>query len=66
MRRGGADCFVVVMKALKWSELERRRQVTAVELGQSVRREEPFVQWKAAASAPWHEPYKSRGLYTVL
>jgi hypothetical protein len=45
-------------------ELERRRRVTVVELGQSVRREEPFVQWKAAAFARWHEPYKSRGLRT--
>jgi hypothetical protein len=47
-------------------ELERRRRVTAVEWGQSVRREEPFVQWKAAAFVRWHEPYKSRGLRTDL
>ena len=46
--------------------LERRRWVIAADLGQLVRREEPFVQWKAAAFARWHEPYKSRGLRTDL
>ena len=38
---------------------ERRGNVGAViaaDLGQLVRREEPFVQWKAAAFARWHEP----------
>ena len=29
--------------------LERRRWVIAADVGQLVRREEPFVQWKAAA-----------------
>ena len=29
--------------------LERRGRVIAAELGQLVRREEPFVRWKAAA-----------------
>src|SRR5258705_12159804 len=33
--------------------LERRRWVIAADLGQLVRREEPFVQWKAAAFARW-------------
>ena len=47
-------------------EPERRGRVTAVELGQSVRREGPFVQRKAAAFVRWHEPYKSRGLRQVL
>jgi len=47
-------------------ELERRGRVTAVDLGQPVRRDEPLVQRKAAAFARWHEPYKSRGLRTVL
>src|SRR5215510_1774247 len=47
-------------------ELERRGRVTAVDLGQQVRRDEPLVQRKAAAFARWHEPYKSRGLRTVL
>ena len=42
--------------------LERRGRVIAVDLGQPVRREEPFVQRKAAAFARWHEPDKSRGL----
>ena len=40
--------------------LERRGQVIAVDLGQPVRREEPFVQWKAAAFARWHEPDEAR------
>ena len=35
--------------------LERRGQAIAVDLGQPVRREEPFVQRKAAAFARWHE-----------
>jgi hypothetical protein len=42
-------------------ELERRGQVIAVDLGQPVRREELFVQRKAAAFARWHEPDESRG-----
>jgi hypothetical protein len=44
--RGGlprSSAEVVVMA------MERRGQVIAVDLGQPVRREEPFVQWKAAA-----------------
>jgi hypothetical protein len=41
--------------------LERRGQVIAVDLGQPVRRDEPFVQRKAAAFARWHEPDESRG-----
>src|SRR5476649_1483831 len=41
--------------------MERRGQVIAVDLGQLVRREEPFVQRKAAAFARWHEPDESRG-----
>src|SRR5262245_62053223 len=40
--------------------LERRRQVIAVDLGQPVRREEPFVQRKAAAFTRWHEPDDAR------
>jgi len=47
-------------------ELERRGWVTAVDLGQPVRRDEPLVQRKAAAFMRWHEPYKSRGLRTDL
>ena len=41
--------------------LERRGWVIAADLGQRVRPEEPFVQWKAAAFARWHEPDESRG-----
>src|SRR5215475_6945098 len=40
--------------------LERRGRVIAADLGQPVRREEPFVQWKAAAFARWHEPDDAR------
>src|ERR1700676_5511100 len=40
--------------------LERRRWVIAADLGQLVRREEPFVQWKAAAFVRWHEPDDAR------
>jgi hypothetical protein len=47
-------------------QLERRGWVIAVDLGQPVRRDEPLVQPKAAAFAWWHEPYKSRGLRSVL
>ena len=32
----------------------------AADLGQLVRREEPFVQWKAAAFERWHEPDDAR------
>src|SRR5262247_4880301 len=40
--------------------LERRGRVIATDLGQPVRREEPFVQRKAAAFARWHEPDDAR------
>src|SRR3954449_3322186 len=40
--------------------LERRGWVIAADLGQLVRREEPFVQWKAAAFTRWHEPDDAR------
>ena len=40
--------------------LERRRWAIVADLGQLVRREEPFVQWKAAAFARWHEPDDAR------
>ena len=40
--------------------VERRGQVIAVDLGQPVRREEPFVQRKAAAFVRWHEPDNAR------
>ena len=40
--------------------VERRGWVIAVDLGQLVRREEPFVQRKAAAFVRWHEPDDAR------
>ena len=40
--------------------VERRGRVIAADLGQLVRREEPFVQWKAAAFVRWHEPDDAR------
>ena len=55
--RGGlprSSAEVVVMA------MERRGQVIAVDLGQPVRREEPFVQRKAAAFVRWHEPDDAR------
>jgi hypothetical protein len=46
--------------------LERRGWVIAADLGQLVRREEPFVQRKAAAFARWHEPDDARVSCPVL
>jgi hypothetical protein len=40
--------------------VERRGWVIAADVGQLVRREEPFVQWKAAAFTRWHEPDEAR------
>ena len=40
--------------------LERRGWVIAADLGQLVRRKEPFVRWKAAAFMRWHEPDDAR------
>ena len=40
--------------------VERRGWVIAVDLGQLVRREEPFVQREAAAFVRWHEPDDTR------
>src|SRR6185503_16316668 len=40
--------------------VERRGRVIDDESGQLVRREEPFVQWKAAAFVRWHEPDDAR------
>jgi hypothetical protein len=45
--------------------VERREQ--AIAFGSVNRqREEPGLQWKAAAFARWHEPYESRGSRTDL
>ena len=41
--------------------LKRRGRVIAADLGQPFRPEEPFVQWKPAGLARWHEPNESRG-----
>ena len=41
-------------------ELERRGWVIATGLGQPVRRDEPFVQWKPAGFTRWHEPDDAR------
>ena len=46
--------------------VERRGWVIAVDLGQRVRPEEPFVQWKAAAFTRWHEPDDARVSSPVL
>ena len=40
--------------------VEQRGWVIAADLGQLVCREEPFVQWKAAAFVRWHEPDDAR------
>ena len=40
--------------------VERSGWVIAVDLGQLVRREEPFVQRKAAVFVRWHEPDDAR------
>src|SRR5262245_56800458 len=40
--------------------VEQRGWVIAADLGQLVRRVEPFVQWKAAAFVRWHEPDDAR------
>jgi len=40
--------------------VEQRGWVIAADLGQLVRREEPFVQRKAAAFVRWHEPDDAR------
>ena len=49
-RRGGAARSGVEGPVMG---LERRGWVIAADLGQLVRREEPFVQWKAAAFTRW-------------
>ena len=36
------------------------RALRNADVGQLVRREEPFVQWEAAASVRWHEPDDAR------
>src|SRR6516225_3037143 len=59
MRRLGADCFAVVMKRgnVRGAKGAGHRHLARV----NRQREEPDVQWKAAAFVRWHEPDKSRG-----
>src|SRR5215469_4325126 len=40
--------------------VERRGRAIVADLGQPGDREEPFVQWKAAAFVRWHEPDDAR------
>jgi hypothetical protein len=63
-RRRGADCFVseeagVMPRGAKGAGHRHLARVNR-------QREEPDVQWKAAAFVRWHEPDKSRGLSPVL
>ena len=54
MRRVGADCSVVVMKRVicRGAKGAGHRHLARV----NRQREEPDVQWKAAAFERWHEP----------
>src|SRR6266403_678447 len=58
MRRAGADCFVVAMKRGndRGAKGAGHRHLAWV----NRQREEPYVQWKAAAFARWHEPDDAR------
>ena len=40
--------------------VERRGRSSRLMWAQLVRRKEPFVRWKAAAFARWHEPDEAR------
>src|SRR5207342_1620396 len=58
MRRLGADCFVVVMKRgnARGAKGAGHRHCDRV----NRQREEPDIQWKAAAFVRWHEPDDAR------
>src|SRR5229473_8597051 len=58
MRRLGADCFVVALKRgnARGAKGAGHRHLARV----NRQREEPDVQWKAAAFARWHEPDDAR------
>ena len=58
MRRRGADCFVVASKRgnARGAKGAGHRHLARV----NRQREEPDVQWKAAAFARWHEPDDAR------
>src|SRR6516225_1417875 len=64
MRRLGADCSIVVMKRgnARGAKGAGHRHLSRV----NRQREEPDVQWKAAAFVRWHEPDESRGSSPVL
>ena len=64
MRRRGADCPVVAMKRgnARGAKGAGHRHLARV----NRQREEPDVQWKAAAFARWHEPYDARVSSPVL
>src|ERR1700732_2164336 len=64
MRRLGADCFVLAMKRgnARGAKGAGHRHLARV----NRHREEPDVQWKAAAFARWHEPDDARVSSPVL
>jgi hypothetical protein len=64
MRRLGADCFVVAVKRgnARGAKGAGHRHLARV----NRQREEPDVQWKAAAFTRWHEPYDARVSSPVL
>src|SRR5207302_9049144 len=64
MHRLGADCFVVALKRgnARGAKGAGHRHLARV----NRQREEPDVQWKAAAFARWHEPDDARVSSPVL
>jgi hypothetical protein len=64
MHRLGADCFVVALKRgnARGAKGAGHRHLARV----NRQREEPDVQWKAAAFGRWHEPYDARVSSPVL
>src|SRR6266851_8068892 len=64
MHRLGADCFVVATKRgnARGAKGAGHRHLDRV----NRQREEPDVQWKAAAFARWHEPDDARVSSPVL
>ena len=64
MRRLGADCFAVALKRgnARGAKGAGHRHLARV----NRQREEPEVQWKAAAFVRWHEPDDARVSSPVL
>jgi hypothetical protein len=56
MRWLGADCFVVVRGNARGAKGAGHRHLDRV----NRQREEPDIQWKAAAFVRWHEPDDAR------